>query len=426
MGISKQIGWGPEANLYYQISKQLDRLIGVTSKVVLVPPVPVIPNITLMIDNSPNFDIPEYLGEGVNPSDYTIEWWSYMDADDNHPRAWSVGSFPNAAHAVSIESGIIYYWINGAIASSATLPQPYINNWSYFTVARRKDGIGIWQNGVSLTNDANYSGAIPTNGLPLYLGSEGNDSIFKGRITNFRWSNENLYGIIPNLDFTPPTSPLPVLASTKLLIFQGTDISAQITDQSASGYTITNASGLYTPENPFVGVQGSIDFSYVIGFTFKVDNTSGNAGIASNGSQYYGISNFEMFIDWGDGSALQYYPPNVVQEILHTFTSNSIFNVTGYVKDLTNISNILSNSDKGNFLMLEVDYSKLVNLGYIDIIQNKLPSTQINKLLSELVANGLFSGTLYVSTQTPPAPPTGQGLIDKDTLISRGWTVTTD
>lgn len=425
MGISKQIGWSPEANLYYQISQQLERLISVTSKVVLTPPVPAYPNLTLMIDNSPNFDIPEYLGVGVNPSDYTIEWWSYMDADDNHPRAWSIGSFPNAAHAVSIESGIIYYWINGAIASSATLPQPYIGQWSYFTVARRKDGIGIWQNGISLTNDAIYSGAIPTNGLPLYLGSEGNDSIFKGKITNFRWSNENLYGIIPNLDFTPPTSPLTVLASTKLLIFQGTDISAQITDQSASGYTITNASGLYRPENPFAGVQGSTDFGFVLGFTFKVDNSAGNAG-GGSGAQYAGSGNMEMIVDWGDGSALRYYYNNTPQELTYTYASNGIFDVTVYVRDLTSINYIDSTVDKGVFYMLEVDYSKLVNISFAVLHGNQLPSTQVNKLLSELVANGLFSGTLDVSTQTPPAPPTGQGLIDKDELIARGWTVTTD
>jgi len=50
MGISKQIGWSPEANLYYQISQQLDRLIGVTSKVVLgppTPPPPIIPTVTI-------------------------------------------------------------------------------------------------------------------------------------------------------------------------------------------------------------------------------------------------------------------------------------------------------------------------------------------------------------------------------------------
>jgi hypothetical protein len=287
MGISKQIGWSPKANLYYKISQQFERLIGVTSKVVLVPPVPVIPNVTLMIDNSPNFDIPEYLGEGVNNSDFTIEWWSYMDVDG--AVFWSVGS--NLTHAVSINGGILTYWIGGTDFVSVTLPQPYIGQWSYFTIARYKDGIGIWQNGISLTNDVSYTGAIPTNGLPLYLGSKGSGDILRGKMTNFRWTSENLYAI-PNLNFTPPTAPLTVLPETKLLIFQGNRLSEQITDQSASGYTITNASGVYDPNNPFSGVQGSIDFSYILGFTFKVDNTSGNAGGTSNGAQYTAESSF--------------------------------------------------------------------------------------------------------------------------------------
>lgn len=424
MGISKQIGWSPEANLYYQISQQLERLISVTSKVVLTPPGPVLPNLTLRIDNSPNFDIPEYLGAGVNPSDFTIEWWAYMDADDNHPRPWSIGSWPSAAHAVSIENGQFYYWINGSIVLSATLLPTYIGQWCYFTVSRYKDGIGIWQNGIALA-DGNYTGAIPTNGFPLYLGSEGNDSIHKGRITNFRWTNEWLYSY-PSINFTPPIHPLTVLTETKLLIFQGNTLSAQITDQSASGYTITNATGFYNSANPFVGVQGSIDFSYVLGFTFKVDNSAGNAGDPT-GAQIGGVLNFEMIIDWGDGSALQYYPANIYNDINHTFASNGIFDVTAYVKDPTNINYIDSTSDKGNFLMLEVDYSRLTTLSFAALYNNKLPSTQVNKLLSELVANGINNGTLLINYQTPPAPPTGQGLIDKDTLVNdRGWTVTTD
>jgi len=76
--------------------------------------------------------------------------------------------------------------------------------------------------------------------------------------------------------------------------------------------------------------------------------------------------------------------------------------------------------------MLEVDYSRLTNINYASLIGNELPSTQVNKLLSELVDNGINGGTLSINNQTPPAPPTGQGLIDKATLISRGWTVTTD
>jgi hypothetical protein len=54
MGISKQIGWSPEANLYYQISQQLERLIGVTSKVVLDSPIPFgfVVGFTFKVDNT--------------------------------------------------------------------------------------------------------------------------------------------------------------------------------------------------------------------------------------------------------------------------------------------------------------------------------------------------------------------------------------
>jgi uncharacterized protein (TIGR02145 family) len=63
MGISKQIGWSPEANLYYQISQQLERLIGVTSKVVLVPPPP--PPIPTVIIGSQ-----EWMLENLNVDSY--------------------------------------------------------------------------------------------------------------------------------------------------------------------------------------------------------------------------------------------------------------------------------------------------------------------------------------------------------------------
>jgi uncharacterized protein (TIGR02145 family) len=64
MGISKQIGWSPEANLYYQISQKLERLIGVTSKVVLVPPIPPTPIPTVIIGSQ------EWMLENLNVDSY--------------------------------------------------------------------------------------------------------------------------------------------------------------------------------------------------------------------------------------------------------------------------------------------------------------------------------------------------------------------
>jgi hypothetical protein len=60
--------------------------------------------------------------------------------------------------------------------------------------------------------------------------------------------------------------------------------------------------------------------------------------------------------------------------------------------------------------------------------QNNFTSAVINAHLAKLVANNVTTGVKSYSAanQTPPAPPTGQGITDKATLISRGWSVSTD
>jgi hypothetical protein len=51
---------------------------------------------------------------------------------------------------------------------------------------------------------------------------------------------------------------------------------------------------------------------------------------------------------------------------------------------------------------------------------NSLPSSEINEVLALIVASGQgsVSGCVYLSGQTPAAPPTGQGLIDLDTILN--------
>ena len=65
----------------------------------------------------------------------------------------------------------------------------------------------------------------------------------------------------------------------------------------------------------------------------------------------------------------------------------------------------------------------------LNLSDNALTASSVNAILAACVgqAGDFFDGaTLNLSGQTPPAPPTGQGLTDKATLISAGWTVTTD
>lgn len=58
---------------------------------------------------------------------------------------------------------------------------------------------------------------------------------------------------------------------------------------------------------------------------------------------------------------------------------------------------------------------------------NSLPSLQINTLLNKFLTTLPSSGKyVSLSSQKPPAPPTGQGIIDKQTLINAGNSVYTD
>jgi len=66
---------------------------------------------------------------------------------------------------------------------------------------------------------------------------------------------------------------------------------------------------------------------------------------------------------------------------------------------------------------------------YINFSSNALPSLQINTILNKLLTvtlDGNYYPYINLGGQTPMAPPTGQGLIDKQTLIDRGIIVDTD
>ena len=54
-----------------------------------------------------------------------------------------------------------------------------------------------------------------------------------------------------------------------------------------------------------------------------------------------------------------------------------------------------------------------------NIVVNKLV-LKFNTLMSQ------NSISIYLNGQNPPAPPTGQGILDKKTLIALGWIVRTD
>lgn len=99
------------------------------------------------------------------------------------------------------------------------------------------------------------------------------------------------------------------------------------------------------------------------------------------------------------------------------------------VSGLTTLGNqFASLSVFNNPLLTTINWPGLTsiraNLTYM-FSSNKLPSSEVNNILAKIVVVHPVSCNISVN-QTVPAPPTGQGLTDKATLLSWNNTVTTD
>lgn len=191
--------------------------------------------------------------------DFTIEMFVRMSNLDGFPRPYSFGAYP-APNAMSIEGGQLYFWGNQTALVNGTFA-PNLGQWYHICVERSGSTIYMFVDGVQVATSP-YSSDISSVGLPLTIGY-GNEpnSGFNGLISNFRWTSAVNYNVN---GFTVPTSPLgPIGGATKLLIFQGSNLSAQLTDNSGSGNNATNDGATYSALSPFAGVQGSLQMGNV-------------------------------------------------------------------------------------------------------------------------------------------------------------------
>jgi len=84
-----------------------------------------------------------------------------------------------------------------------------------------------------------------------------------------------------------------------------------------------------------------------------------------------------------------------------------------------------------NGVAYDFNFSAMSNMQIIGILMsdNKLPSEKVNEVLSIALTYGVPYGTggaVNTATQIPPAPPTGQGILDKADLQLNSWLVLTD
>jgi hypothetical protein len=93
--------------------------------------------------------------------------------------------------------------------------------------------------------------------------------------------------------------------------------------------------------------------------------------------------------------------------------------------NLASVSNELYIWD--NLSLISIEFPLLTSCKSIYFYGNKLPSSQINTLLNKFLTISPVTGKqISLSGQVPSAPPTGQGIIDKQTLITAGNNVYTD
>lgn len=80
-----------------------------------------------------------------------------------------------------------------------------------------------------------------------------------------------------------------------------------------------------------------------------------------------------------------------------------------------------------NHNLSSINLPSLTSVSGITLLRaNALPSSQVNLILSRMLNLTSEQNLIDLSGQKPPAPPTGQGIIDKATLISRNYSVNTD
>ena len=70
-----------------------------------------------------------------------------------------------------------------------------------------------------------------------------------------------------------------------------------------------------------------------------------------------------------------------------------------------------------------LDVHALTSLTDLRCYNNSMNQAMVDTVLCDVAAHGTSNGTLNISGN---AVPSGTGLACKDTLVSRGWTVTVD
>lgn len=202
---------------------------------------------------SQRLSVPASSDWAVGTGAFTVEFvLNFTAGGGSFPRVFSVGSYPGAAVACSIEGGAtptIYFWIGGGIAAQAdtsgvafTGMPSFVGNWHHVVLQRNASGwCNIYIDGNLVTdnqtaNTANINNSSDPLAIAVEPQSGGSYSNWmKGNLTNFRWTNAAVYS---HASFSVMNASLTALPQTKLLLLMASS-GAALTDSSTSAKTVT-------------------------------------------------------------------------------------------------------------------------------------------------------------------------------------------
>jgi len=175
----------------------------------------------------------------LGTGDFCIEWWQYQTqaSPPMYSRLFQVGEWSTHSIAVSIESGNFLLWVNNGSAYGPVTLSNYLNQWVHFAVVRQSGVSSVYKNGTRILNVSTPNN-VTNSSDQLQIGY-GSGNYWNGKITNFRWVKGNSVYDGTQSSITVPTSELPVVTGTKLLLLTNSS-GAYLDDSSGLGKIATN------------------------------------------------------------------------------------------------------------------------------------------------------------------------------------------
>ena len=121
--------------------------------------------------------------------DFTVELFLYQTGSISFPRVFSIGTYPSATFAVSVEGGSFILWINSSANTMGSVN--LFNAWNHVAITRSGTSVRVFINGTQLgaTLTISYNFADATN--PLTIGTESTpaaNNCLSGYLTNLTGS----------------------------------------------------------------------------------------------------------------------------------------------------------------------------------------------------------------------------------------------